>query len=215
MIFPRYQIGRMLKGRMTETRRRIQPDEEECRFQPGRSYAVQNPKGRSLTRMLVLEVDRGLLSDVDDDAAQRMGYATAEDYFEWWREQYGDGPLIEIPVWVIRFELDTVERPRYLAAHAGKLARGDYTLTAADALDGDAPAIDEATQERYSMESGQEKVARIADYERHIRERPLYDQLRDALDEAQRAGVDTARYEARIASGVEALRARTRRDVAA
>lgn len=136
MIFPRYQVARILKGKMTETRRRIPDGQEECRYRKGRSYAVQTPKGAEAARFLVTEVpERGFLHDVDDQAAARMGYATAGDYFEWWREQYGDGPLIEIPVWVIRFELDLSERPSFLAAHAGRLARGDYTHNEADALD--------------------------------------------------------------------------------
>lgn len=214
MRFSRHQIGRLVKGHVTETRRRIDGD-KKCRYKRGRSYAVQTPKGKTVTRLAITqEPERGFLHDVDDRAAQRMGYATADDYFEWWREQYGDGPLVEIPVWVIRFELDPIARPRYLAAHAGKLAKADYTSNAAHSLDG-VEAVDEAWQDRFSTEGAQDRVARIADYERRIRERPLHEQLEDALDEARRSGVDTAQYEESIAKRIDRIRARTRRQAAA
>lgn len=75
--------------------------------------------------------------------------------------------------------------------------------------------VDEETQKRLSMEGEQGKVARKAETERRLRERPLQDQLAVAIMQAQEAGVDTRRYEAAIGQTVRALLRKTERAKAA
>lgn len=89
-----------------------------------------------------------------------------------------------------------------------------YTSSPVSAIEDAGEAVDEQTQDRYSREGTQERVRRIADYEKRKRERPLHEQLQDALDEAARVGVDTTRYVDGIEKRLEALRRRTEREAA-
>lgn len=89
-----------------------------------------------------------------------------------------------------------------------------YTSTPVGAITDAGEAVDERTQDRFSREGQQDRVRRMADYERKSRERPLHEQLEDALDEAKRAGVDVTRYEQSIEKRIEAVRRRTRREAA-
>ena len=89
-----------------------------------------------------------------------------------------------------------------------------YTERLTNTVSDAGEAVDEKSQERYARESEQDRVRRIADYEKTIRDRPLHEQLEEALEEARRSGVETTRYEDRIVKGIEAIRRRTRRDAA-
>lgn len=108
-------------------------------------------------------------------------------------------------------EADGAATPDSISRAAGE---SSYTGSPAGAITDAGEAVDERSQDRFSRESQQERVRRMADYERRKRERPLIEQLAEALEEAREAGVDTGRQEARIEAGIEALRRRTRREAA-
>lgn len=134
--------------------------------------------------------------------------------------------------WKLRYELTKIEPPRLLrrtppvvvpksdddAPTAGAIYRAgqesSYTTSPAGAIEDAGEAVDAATQDRFSREGQQDRVRRMADYEKKVRERPLHEQLQDALEEAKEAGVDVARYEQSIEKRIEAVRRRTRREAA-
>lgn len=89
-----------------------------------------------------------------------------------------------------------------------------YTSSPTAAITDGGESVDDRSQDRFSREGQQEHVKRMVDYERRIRERPLHEQLAEALEEARSAGVDTVRYELSIVKRIEALRRRTKRDAA-
>lgn len=133
--------------------------------------------------------------------------------------------------WKLRYELNKTESPRLLrrtppvvvpradgAPTAGAIYRAgqesSYTSSPAGAITDAGEAVDAATQDRFSREGQQDRVRRMADYERKVRERPLHEQLEEALEEAKRVGVDPTRYTQQIEKRVEALRRRTKREAA-
>ena len=94
----------VIDGRKTETRRRVKPDENLCRYRPGRDYAVQAKRGgRSIMRILIDQVARERLRDLDDEAATREGFADRAGFEAYWRELHGSFDDT-IEVWAIRFQ---------------------------------------------------------------------------------------------------------------
>ncbi len=107
MIFKSRLTKLILAGKKTQTRR-PRRGEEECRYHAGRSYAVQPGRGKeSIGRILITEVREEMLHELSQADAIREGFRTTEEFFDYWRELYHEGPVgLEVPVWVISFELD-------------------------------------------------------------------------------------------------------------
>ena len=105
MIFSPENISKILAGKKTETRRIMKPGETECRYKPGRNYAVQPGRGKYAGgRILVTEVWSEPLGWIDDNGAAAEGFKSRAEFFQNWTKLHGSTPLKQ-PVWVIRFEV--------------------------------------------------------------------------------------------------------------
>jgi hypothetical protein len=112
VIFGPRLVGLVLVGKKTETRRLVQtvprgatktvgprgrrrvvdvvtlPDgvTVPCRYEVGKSYAVQRGRGRPADgRILVTAVERQRLGDLDFDAARAEGFRTTADFWAYWK----------------------------------------------------------------------------------------------------------------------------------
>lgn len=167
MIFTPRHARAILRGAKTETRRRIRPDEPECRYQPGQAHAIQPGRGEpAIGRLLIVDVYAQRLADMTPADARAEGYdgrdpvtafirAWIRTHEPAWRQALDDD-LVEPhelrdrwdthhaphAVWVVRFELDTTAQPRLLALQS---ERG-YTAQPAQALPEEPEAVDAATQ---------------------------------------------------------------------
>lgn len=102
MIFAPDLAQAIVDGRKTETRRPA--NYGPCRYQPGRTYAVQPGRGkRGIARIRVLNVHIENLGAITGLGAIDEGFASISSFRERWERIYGvfDPTL---PVWVIRFE---------------------------------------------------------------------------------------------------------------
>lgn len=170
-------------------------------------------------RIVVHAVERSLLHMVTDEDAQAQGFESAFDLFDWWIERYGEGCghrvgrfpefHVEVPIWVVRFELDSSHRTRLLAARS----QFGYTGDPREALAEEPEAIDRVTLEHYAAE------ARDADSERERKRHERWEQLTAAekvaaLEGAAAEGMDVRRALARVHQAADAARKRLQRRAA-
>ena len=102
MIFRPELVDLIVAGRKTETRRPVKPG-VGCRYQPGRSYAVQPGRGkRAVCRIDVRSARLECVGDIDDAAARREGFDSREGFLDYWRGLYGSMELGQ-KVWAIAF----------------------------------------------------------------------------------------------------------------
>jgi len=95
----------VLAGRKTQTRRRVKLG-EPCRYGAGRTYAVQDGRGRrALGRIRVLSVDRVPVTELSLEDALAEGFAKPHLFWEWWTNRYGD--IRDEWCWRIEFEVAT------------------------------------------------------------------------------------------------------------
>lgn len=104
MIFSPDLAAKITLGQKTVTRRPVKPG-SECRYLPGRTYAVQVCRGGiEVDRIRILTVRRERLDErpISDDEARAEGFATPMDFALRWLDLYGaDSPR---DVWRIEFE---------------------------------------------------------------------------------------------------------------
>jgi hypothetical protein len=168
----RPELARKIKeGKKTQTRRVVKG---ECRYKPGRSYALQTGRGKKASeRITVMEVRQEKLEEITLRDARREGFRTTADFKDYWTDLHGSFEPEQL-VHVISFELgDHTDTPRLLAARPGA-PHGDYVSVAALALRGSAEEPSSLWQRKWSSE------ARIAESEAS---RHLWDEKRQkALD---------------------------------
>lgn len=112
MIFRPELADLVLAGRKTETRRIANENprspwwRERCRYEPGRSYAVQ--RGRTepgVARIEVLGVVRQEnLGDITPAGANAEGFDSVDAFMAYWRGLHGRWEP-NLRVWVVRFKL--------------------------------------------------------------------------------------------------------------
>lgn len=240
MIFKPRLAHLILVGKKTMTRRPVREGELECRYQVGSTYAIQRGRGKpAVGRLRVLSVHEELLHEMDPLDALAEGFRSRDEFFDYWRELYGTGPLIKVPVWVIAFELVGTDEPRLLhrdsmrgytsdpkqafrttegktsSAGQGDAAESLTAVPHPELEDSEPECVDEQSLARFATESEQDRVARQARYEQRVKERALEDRLAEARALAAEQGTDISRLEARIAKGVEALERKVHQDRAA
>lgn len=225
MIFSPKLAHLILAQKKTQTRRPVKPGETECRYVVGRTYAIQRGRGKkSVGRLRVLGVRRELLHELKPLDALAEGFKSREEFFTYWRELHKTGPLMEVPVWVITFELVKNEDMRLLrdSPFAGYTSEPEHAMLAGEGnsdpelgAEPEPEGVDERTLAQYASESEQDRVARQARQERRVRERALEDRLAEARAIAREQGTDISRLERRIAKGVEALERKVHQDRAA
>lgn len=105
MIFAPDLAAAITLGTKTVTRRPRLSD-KPCRYQVGRSYAMQLARGGfALERLIIESVTEGLVGDVDDLEAALEGFPSARAFRRRWTELYGRFDP-EMPVWRIEFVVD-------------------------------------------------------------------------------------------------------------
>jgi hypothetical protein len=105
VIFRPELIEKIMSQEKTETRRPVK-DGKPCRYEAGKSYALQPGRGlKAVGRVLVREVRREKLGDIGEIGAKREGFVNRGEFLDYWRELYGSVDL-EQEVWVIRFSLE-------------------------------------------------------------------------------------------------------------
>lgn len=133
----------ILSGRKTQTRRRT------CRYEPGKSYALQPGRGKEAKhRITILEVRQEQLGNISFRDARKEGFRTTEDFRDYWISLHKGFNAAEM-VYVITFELgDTTDTPRLLGRHPGH----DYVSSTAQALSASAEEVSAYQQARYVLE---------------------------------------------------------------
>lgn len=213
MILDREQIRRIVRGQKNEhrlplIRRRGNGWIKRPGYVPGELYPVQyqDEEGKRPTALhiRVVAVGASTVASMDEAAARRCGYESLEDFEDAWpRAWRPDGEM-----WVIRFEI-AQERPRFLAALAGRAPNSDYTGSASRALDPDAEAVDDATLGRYAEEN-RRRFKRDLEAERERRAGlPVSEQLAAVLEDAKRTGRDVSGDLRVIRRRIEAMKRKT------
>lgn len=187
MILSTDQAAKVKAGRKTQLTR---PRARAGKLKVGHTYPVQvevterddwshEVKLRRETRcwILVNAVASAYLYEASDDDARAEGFKDREAFFAWWQERYNQRAYVDCAsgqapvsheVVVVRFRLD---EKRFLADSSRGIPtdpRG-YVHTASDPLDA-GEAIDEETQDAYSLEADQTALLEGGRRERHRRE---------------------------------------------
>lgn len=183
-----------------------------CPYKIGNSYAVQSiqhqegiPRISSeKCRVRVVATWQSSLDRLTDEDAKQEGFDDLSQLIAWWRQKHNEGPMMDVPLHVVRFELDHEERLRYL----GKVG---YTHSAAMAIPESEAAIGEGLQERYSKEAQSRHTERETERRERWEAQRLSDRVR-ALESLPRSEV--GRYLLGIERRVEAAERRLRREAA-
>lgn len=119
MIFGSDMVRLIQQGKKTETRRAVKYGERgkttDCRYQKGRSYAIQRERGgRTIDRLTVTDVRLERLIDLTLPDARREGFRTRREFFDYWLKLHGVIREDE-QVWAITFvKGDHTDQPRLL-----------------------------------------------------------------------------------------------------
>jgi hypothetical protein len=109
LIFRPELAEKVLAGEKTETRRPVKDGQAECRYAPGRDYAVQPGRTkRAIGRIAVADVRREKLGAITHESALREGFSKVRAFMDYWRKLHGYVDL-EQEVWRIRFERELEE----------------------------------------------------------------------------------------------------------
>lgn len=163
MIFKPELAKLVMQGRKSMTRRPVKPGEKHCRYQAGKSYALQPGRGKQAAgRLTILEVRREALGAISLADARREGFRTTQDFKDYWAAMYGRFDALA-EVWVISFvKGEQTDEPRFLAARPGAPS-GDYTTNRARAMRNEGEAVSVKDQERFAKEGEERDKARRED----------------------------------------------------
>lgn len=107
MISRRELVDLILEGKKTEIRCKVKPG-EPCRYEVGKTYAVQPGRGKpAVARIRVLSVRKEELWQLTLADAQREGFGglfPVRDFYRYWKSLYGEVDALQ-EVWAIRFEV--------------------------------------------------------------------------------------------------------------
>jgi hypothetical protein len=93
----------VVAGQKTQTRRRPK-GKDPCRYVVGRTYAVQDGRGRrALARIRVVSVALTPVWHLSAEDAAAEGFESPAGFWEWWTNRYGD--ISDQWCWRIEFEL--------------------------------------------------------------------------------------------------------------
>jgi hypothetical protein len=202
-------------------------------YRPGKAYPVQvvverrdewtqetSERRETRCHVAVVEVDERQLHRATDDDARRAGFPGRDQLFDWWRERHGHRPELEVggrtlqvdtPVWVVTFKLDErrflVDGARAIdpLAPAATDTRG-YVHSAGAAMPEEPEAVDEDTQEQFSVQArARFEQGRRGEIE-HRQARTRAAKLKEIQALARREGIDLEDEMARIDRELEAMR---------
>jgi hypothetical protein len=233
MIVPKEAVEGILAGRVTACRiplTRWNP-RSSTKTHTLKAARVKDPEtgrrgkpGRAICLLKIVRTDIVNLEHTTEEDARAEGYGSVEEYMLAYLAAF-DSSWTDTLAYKVTFVVDRRERPRLLANQQGRRFtegndtgegndEGQYTASPALALPGEPEAVDPKTLARFSDEA-MRKGQKIRDEANAMyRSLPIEIQLRRALEEAKRAGVDTTIAEASIARRVESLRSKVRKEAA-
>lgn len=182
MIF-RPELAKLIKqGKKTQTRRIATT--KTCRYEAGKSYAVQPGRGKeAMCRITIMDVRMERLGDLSLKDAKREGFVTTAEFFAYWRGLHGSANP-DLMVWVLSFvQGDHTDELNLLAARPGA-PHGDYVSQPHLAMREEPEAISRSDAEKYGKlahaRDGQRETDPLRDYRDEIAERLA--QMRDHLE---------------------------------
>jgi hypothetical protein len=129
LIFTPAQASLVLAGKKTHDRRPVKPG-RNCAYKKGRTYAVQQGRGRpGIGHVRVLKVSRATLTELTQRDAIAEGFRTRAEFFDHWADLHFLGQRLSLwpaRVWVVEFELAGAmppRAPRWLAHGSGTTSR--------------------------------------------------------------------------------------------
>jgi hypothetical protein len=148
VIFRPRLANLVVAGKKTQTRRAVKDGERDCRYRPGREYAVQPGRGKPARgRIAILAVKSQRLADITFDEARAEGFRSRDEFFDYWRELHGDVDQ-DLVVWAIAFRL-VDDPPRLLHRDSSH----GYTTDTRQALEEEQEAISEEEQRELTREA--------------------------------------------------------------
>jgi uncharacterized protein YqfB (UPF0267 family) len=136
----RPELVKLINQRKKTMTRRIATT-KTCRYRPGHVYRVQPGRGkRGVCSITISDVRLEALGLLTLRDANREGFRTRQDFMDYWAGLYGKFD-VDIPVWVISFQLgEMVDVPLLLAATPGA-PHGDYVHQSFLAMAGEPEAL--------------------------------------------------------------------------
>jgi len=121
MIFS-HTLPQVINGEKQQTRRLVKSNEifdveqraivkanARTMYKVGKSYAVQPNRGKkSVARIVITDIRREPVRAISEGDAIYEGFQSREDFLETWRNIHGQDADIDHDVWVIEFELQSV-----------------------------------------------------------------------------------------------------------
>ncbi len=105
LIFRPELVEKILTGEKTETRRKVR-EGEACRYEVGKTYALQPGRGKkAVGRIRITGVRREHLGQMSHHKALREGFTGTGEFLRYWQMLYGPFVPDLVEVWAIRFEL--------------------------------------------------------------------------------------------------------------
>lgn len=158
VLFKPEMVKAILSGKKSQTRR----IGATCRYQPGRSYAVQPGRGKPASlRITITDVRQEQLGEISLKDAKREGFHTTDEFREYWEDLH-HGWTPTLLVWVLTFvKGEHTDSPRLLAMRPGP-PHGDYTSVPALSMRGEQEAVPATIQKSYSREAFERDSARRA-----------------------------------------------------
>lgn len=133
----------------------------------------------------VLGIREGTLGDATDQDARAEGWRSRVELMDAW--DWAPGMT---PVWVMTFEVDRTDRPRWLSRAVVAGRQGAYVDNPYRALPDEGEAVDDATLERLTAEARERDAMRAARARQALRQAPLAVQVRTYEREARARHID-------------------------
>lgn len=201
MIFRTELAKLIVQQRKSQTRRVV--TSTTCRYEIGKSYAVQPGRGKpAICRITITDIRQERLGQITLRDAKREGFVTTQEFFDYWAELYG-GVDREQRVWVISFVIgDQTDRPRLLAARPGP-PHGDYTHEPRLAARAEPEPVSDRDLQRFAERARQVDSARLRHNQAERLAQPLHLRVAE-LEVLHEAGeVDVSRQLAPIRRTVQ------------
>ena len=149
-------------------------------------------------RIVIRHLERSLLHQITDDDDKAQGFDSAFALFDWWIERHREGCghrlrgfpdlHVEVPVWLVRFELDVSHRPRLLAARS----QHGYTADPREALPEEPEAVSSEVLKSFAAENRARFEGQRGDRQHREEAKKIGRRARELRLRAARQGLDVA-----------------------